>query len=106
MRNEYLEAFLPGSTVSLAVSTSTANVALPNAEGKVKQQLRIFNASDAIVFVKVGITGVTAAVTDMPIPIGGVEIITLDPTQLGPLYLAGIRASGTGTIYATVGVGY
>jgi hypothetical protein len=105
MRNEYLEAFLPGGTVSLAVSGTTANVALPNAEGKVKQQLRIFNASDAIVFVKVGATGVTAAVTDMPIPIGGVEIITLDPIQ-APLYLAGIRATGSGTIYATVGVGY
>ncbi len=104
MRNENLEPFVPGSTVSLAVTTSSARVALPNADGKVKQQVRIYNAGSGLAFIRIDDVNGVALVTDMPIPPDMVEVLTLAPTQT-PRYLCAITASGTATLYATPGAG-
>jgi len=104
MRNEIVDPFFPGTTVSLAVTTSTGNVSLTGADGKGKRQLRLYNAGSVAVFIRIGVTGVVAAVTDMPIPPGAVEVITLRDAS-GQMFLAGITASSTATLYATVGEG-
>ncbi len=63
--------------------------------------VRVFNAASVTVFVKFGTSAVTAATTDLPIPPGGVEIFAAGAAT----YIAGITASGTGTLYATPGFG-
>jgi hypothetical protein len=104
MRLDNSEPFSPGVTVSLAATAATGNVALTNATGKVKQQLRIYNAGAEAVFIKLGGSTVTAAVTDMPVPAGLVEVISI-PVTGAAVYVAGITASGNCTVYATVGEG-
>jgi hypothetical protein len=92
-----MRAFKPGSTVSLSVSSSTASVAL----GSQAETVRIFNATAVTVFVRFGTDSATAALTDMPIPAGAVE--SFAPSRAN--FIAGITASGAGTIYVTVGEG-
>lgn len=104
MRNENIEPFVPGSTVSLAVTTTSARVALPNAMGLVKQQVRVYNAGSALAFVRFDDVNGVALTTDMPIPPDMVEVLTLTPTQ-SARYLCAITASGTATLYATPGAG-
>ena len=104
MRLDSAEPFTPGTTVSLAATTSTGRVALTGASGKIKQQLRLYNAGSVAVFINLGGSTVTAAVTDMPVPAGYTEVISIPPGD-GARYIAGITASGTATLYATVGDG-
>jgi hypothetical protein len=91
--------FTPGATVSLAVTTTTGNVALTgNGE-----QLELTNAGTATVFVALGGTSVTAAVTDYPVLTGSSKLITRNPDS--HTRIAGITAAGTATLYITVGRG-
>lgn len=106
MRNEILEAFTPGSTVKLTATTSTGAVALTGADGKLKRQVRLYNAGSVVVFVKIGASGVTAATTDMPLAPGVPELITVQDANGSARYLAGITVSGSADVYATVGEGF
>jgi hypothetical protein len=91
--------FTPGATVSVAATTSTGNVALTgNGE-----QLEVQNTGAVTVFVNLGTSAVTAAVTDYPVLAGQSKLITRNPD--GHTYLAAITASGTATVYVTIGRG-
>lgn len=90
------------STVSISATTSSANVALPS--GVPARQLRIFNNAGAVAFVAFGGSGITASTsTSVPIAVGAVEVLSI-PSEAN--YVAAILASGTGSIYFTVGFGY
>jgi len=98
-----MRAFKPavGGTVSLAVTTTSASVAMllvPDSE----HQVRLYNAGSATVFVNRGGSGVTATTSNMPLPAGAVEVLTYTGSAT---HLAAITASGTATLYATVGEG-
>jgi hypothetical protein len=91
--------FLPGSTASLAVTSSTGNVALNNGE-----TVLIQNTGSNTAFFKVGLgSALTAATTDTPLQAGGSIVVDLQVGQSN--YLAAITASSTTTLYATSGEG-
>lgn len=92
-------AFSPGTTASLAVSAATASVQLTGSGANVEVQ----NTSTVNMFVKLGTSAVTAAVTDYPILPGQSKIISRDAST--QTYVAAITASGSGTLYATPGEG-
>lgn len=94
-----LAPFTPGATVSLAVTSSTGNVAL----GTGGDQVLISSAAGGnIAFIKFGTaSSVIAATTDTPILPGTVQVLTLPP---GSTYLAAI-GSATTTLYLTRGDG-
>lgn len=92
--------FTPGATVSLAVTTSTARIALPVTKGP---QIRIASvAANAATFIRFGTVTVNAAVTDVPILPGTVEVFTVPP---GATHVAAITGTSTATLYFTAGDG-
>lgn len=92
--------FTPGPTSLLAVTSSTGRVAFATPRGS---QVRIVSAvGGQACFVKFGDVTVTAAVTDMPILPGAIEVFTIPP---GSTYVAAITASSTATLYFTSGDG-
>lgn len=94
-----MNPFTPGATVSRAVTSTTANVAL----GTGGLQVRVVSpAGGAIAFIKFGADNtVEAAVTDTPILPGTIEVLTRAP---GAAYVAAIGTNGT-TLYFTTGDG-
>jgi hypothetical protein len=104
-RDTIQDPFTAGATVSLAVTTASASVALTGAAGKGKQQVRLYNAGTALIFYKIGASGVAAAVTDVPLPAGMVEVITVLDAGGSARFIAAIAGTGTATLYATVGQG-
>lgn len=94
-----LNPFTPASTVSRSVTATTANVALPGLTGN---QVRVASSADnAIAFIRFGASTVEAAVTDMPILPGTVEVFTVQPSMS---HVAAIGTTGT-TLYFTAGDG-
>lgn len=98
-----MRAFKPkqGGTVSLAATNSSSRVALVGATDA-PYQVRIYNAGPATAFLGRGDSSVTAATTNMPLPAGVVEVITLDGSVT---HLAAITPSGAATLYFTTGEG-
>lgn len=91
-----------GSTVNLAVTGSTGAVALGTL-GQGGSTVRIYNAGAATVFINFGISTVEAATaTSIPVPAGAIEVYSVGPSVT---HVAGITASGTATLYATLGQG-
>jgi len=98
-------AFLPqANTVNVAISNTSANVALGAVFGTTGNQVRVHNSSSSTVFVAFGGSNtVTASVsTSLPLPPGDVEVFT---TPQGTTYIAVIAAAAGGTLYATLGEG-
>lgn len=95
-------AFSPmGSTVNLAATTSTGNVAL-SGFGVGGGNVRLYNSGSVVVFVNFGGAAVTAVLTtSMPLAPGASEVFAVGEGQ----YMAGITASGSATVYATIGQG-
>jgi hypothetical protein len=92
--------FSAGSTVSLAATTATANVALaPNAGAGNSVRISSLTAN-SLSFIKFGTSGVTAALTDIPILPGTITTLTIPP---GTTHVAGITAATTATLYFTSG---
>ena len=98
------QAFTPSldgtvSTIQVAASTSNASGTLtPPASGLF--QVRVYNSCPTTAFIKFG---GTAAVTDMPIPAGVVEMFTV---PAGTTAVGVILATGSGcTVYFTHGRG-
>lgn len=89
------------STVAISASTTSAGAALV---GLTKSQdcLRIMNDTSVTVFVRLGTGSQTAVTTDLPVLAKSVELFGIDPDET---HVAVITASGTGTVYATVGKG-
>lgn len=97
-------AFCPAGTASIAVSTSTNQVAISGASATTTPPtVRILNDASVTVFMKFGTSSsVTAAVTDMPILAGTSETFTVPQ---GMTNMAAITAAGTGSVYITTGDG-
>ena len=108
MRNEILYPFVPvpAGTKNLAVTTTTARVAITALSGVGRMQARIYNAGSVPVFVEVGdVTVVAVVASGMPIAPGATELITVPDAAGVARYVAGITASGTATLYITPGEG-
>jgi hypothetical protein len=98
------QAFTPNldgtvGTVAVAASTTNANGTLtPPAAGLF--QVRVFNACSTTAFIKFG---GTAATTDMPVPAGALEVLTV---SAGTTSVGVILATGSGcNVYFTHGRG-
>lgn len=94
-----MNPFSPGPTVTLAVTTTTGRVALTGTG----PSLEVQNAGAVTMFVKLGSSSVTAAVTDYPILPGQSKVIGVDVST--QTHIAAITASSTATLYATTGQG-
>ena len=92
-----MPAFLPGPTVSLSATTSSSSISL----GTQARTVRVYNAGSVAVFIKFGNTSATAATTDLPIAPGSVEAFDTRKADI----VAGSTASGSATVYFTVGEG-
>lgn len=97
------EAFSPiGDSASIAMTTSSGNVALPG-DTSVAATVRIHNSATAPCGVKFGKdSSVTAAMTDFVIGAGGTEVVSIPPDIT---HYAAILSTGTGTVYAQRGGG-
>jgi hypothetical protein len=93
--------FTPGATVSRAVTSSSARVALPTTRGN--QILVTSPGGEATTsFIKFGASDVVAVATDTPILAGTVQVFSVPP---GNTHVAAINASGAQTLYFTGGDG-
>jgi hypothetical protein len=93
------------ATASISVTTTTARAAIDGApQGEF--QLRLYNAGTATAFYALGNSSVEAAATDVPLPSGAIEVITITNPQQNPVtHIAAITASSTATLYVTTGNG-
>jgi hypothetical protein len=95
----------PAATASIAVTTSNARAAIKQ-QPTGAHQLRLFNAGTATAFWTFGDGAVTAATTDIPLPSGAIEVVTIpNATNAPTTHIAAIAASGTATLYLTTGQG-
>jgi hypothetical protein len=92
---------ITAATRNLACASSTASAALASAVTN-PQQVVAFNSGTATIFVEFGTSGVTAATTTgYPIGAGMKESLTVSQAT----HFACIVASGTQTLYVTLGSG-
>lgn len=96
------DTFTPtGTTKNITASATTSSVALPVSTQS--RSVRVYNATDVVVFLEFGISTVEAAVaTSMPFGPGAVEYVEIGPAVT---HVAGITAAGSGTVYFTEGFG-
>lgn len=102
-----MKPFTPAddATASIAASVSTASTAIKQ-QPTGAHQLRLFNAGSATVFWAAGNAAVTAALTDIPLPAGAIEVVTLPNATASPTtHVAAVTASGTATLYLSTGQG-
>lgn len=95
-----LMPFTPTNSVTRAVTTSTANVAL--ARKGANQVLIYAPAANAVAFIKFGDSTVTATTSDIAIAPGFNRIFTIPPDVT---HVAAITAASTATLYFTNGDG-
>lgn len=91
------------SSVAITGTTNRAALKLSASRGGQMYNVRVFNDSSATAFIAFGNSAVTAAITDIPVGPGMVEVFTLPVDETDHNYIAGIGASGT--IYASAGYG-
>lgn len=89
-------------TTAVSVSGTTASGALNLPTAPSNSSVRVYNGTAVTVFVQFGNSAVAATTAKMPIPAGAVEVFQIGDATT---YIAGITASGTGTLYATTGRG-
>jgi hypothetical protein len=96
------EAFKPANftAASISATTSTGSVAL-NRGGLMNSACRVYNAGSATVFLNFGVSDVTAATTNYPLPAGAIEVLDIGAAT----YAAAITSSGTATVYFICGLG-
>jgi hypothetical protein len=109
-------SFLPNDrgTLTVSVTSTSANNALLRAPASGVFQVRVYNVGSALVFIRfaevtvnsAGVvdlaTTVEATNADIPIPPLSVSIFTVDS---GTTRIAAITASSTATLYVTTGEG-
>jgi hypothetical protein len=88
-----------GASASLAVTASPAALSLPAAIAQGGGTIRLLTSGSQLIFLR--FDGTNAAVTDMPMLPGTVEVFALAP---GMSISAIAAATGT-TLYATAGAG-
>jgi len=98
--------FSPKESTSLAVTTTSGNVSLGAyvGTGQTRPQVRLYNKGAADIFIAFGGNSVTALTSDMILPAGALEVLSLDEGAL-QRYIAAITLSGTATLYITTGGG-
>lgn len=82
---------LPSTTTSAGDSTRISNVS--------DVCVRVYNSSSVIVFINFGAAATTSK---MPIPPGVVEVFQISPNTTT---IQAITSAGSGTLFATTGVG-
>jgi hypothetical protein len=93
------QPFRPAGTAAAAASTAVTNVALNGGGGAVL----IYNAAAATAFFRLGgASGLSAAVSDTPVPAGARMLVDAGPFVSNA---AVVLSSGTGTVYFTLGDG-
>lgn len=94
--------FTPGASVTLAVSTSTARVALPTGAGT--RFLLQTESGNAVIYFLAGSVTVVATTAGTPMLADKMKVFTLDP---GATYIAAICANNgeTGNLHITRGEG-
>ncbi|MDE8344818.1 MAG: hypothetical protein POH28_01395 [Acidocella sp.] len=93
------QPFRPAGTASAAASTSVATIGLVGGGGAVL----VYNASNATAFFRLGgATALTATGADTPVPAGGRILVGGGPFVS---HAAVVLASGSGTVYFTLGDG-
>lgn len=93
------------ATASIAVTTASASAAIKR-QPTGAHQIRLYNAGAATLFWAFGDAAVTASLTDVPLPPGAIEVITLANAANAPIsHIAAITPSGSATLYATTGQG-
>lgn len=102
-----MKPFTPVDDATLAIVATTASAsAAIKRQPTGAHQLRLYNAGSATVFWAAGGAGVTAETTDVPLPGGAIEVVTLsNATAAAATHIAAITASGTATLYLTTGQG-
>ena len=107
--DRYNRPFAPldDATSEIDVSGSTGNVALALTDslGGQVSNIRIYNDGTATAWIAFGGSGVTAALTDIPIGPGMAEVFTLPVNETDTTHFAAIAAGATGKIYASIGYG-
>lgn len=95
-------AFNPtnNAVTTLAATSTTATSALQNVTNET--QVRVYNATTCIIFVKFGFSTVTATTADVPIAPGAVEVLSAAPSWT---YVAAITQSCSGNVYFVRGNG-
>jgi len=92
------QPFRPAGTSSIAASTTASTVALAGGGSTVL----VFNATNGTAFFRLGAVGLTAAMTDTPVPAGARMLVDGGPFVS---YASVILGAGTGTVYFTLGDG-
>lgn len=103
-----MKPFTPAiaGTSSIAVTTSTGLRAAIKQQPTGSHQLRLYNAGPSTVFWAFGDAAATASTSDIPLPSGAIEVITLsNPSNAPVTHVSAITASGTATFYLTTGQG-
>ena len=97
---QQITPFSPGgATVSLSATGTTSRVQVQTALNN--RSMRLYNAGTVAAFIVCGdVTVVATTAAGMPLAPGTVEVVTCPA-----LYVAGITATGTATLYVTPGTG-
>jgi hypothetical protein len=97
---------LDDATASISANTTSVRAAIAR-QPMGAHQLRLHNAGASTVFWAAGDAAVSAAVTDIPLPAGAIEVVTVtNPGAQGATHIAAITASGTASLYLTTGQGF
>lgn len=99
-----LEVFDPmtADTTALAATNATGNAAINvPASSAGSLTVRVYNSGTVTIFIAFGGSTVVATTAKMPIPAGNTEVFSIGAAT----YIAGITASGSGTLYVTPGRG-
>lgn len=86
-----------GATTTAVPAPASASAAMNAGVGFVM----LYNAGPNLAFVRWGVGAQTAVITDMPMPVGTVQIFSKGVSDT----LAAVCASGSATIYVTSGEG-
>lgn len=105
MASGILRTFKPlAATQNVSAGVAAQTITFNYVNGT--RALRVHNSGSVVVFasfIGTGATGSAATLTDsMPLPAGGVEVFTIPVDCTG---ISLITASGTATVYTTVGEG-
>ena len=102
-----MKPFAPIDDATASISATTSSASAPIKQQPTgTHQVRLYNAGSATVFWAVGNGVATASATDVPLPAGAIEVITISNAAAAPAtHICAITASGAATLYVTTGEG-
>lgn len=102
-----MESFHPldRATTTISASTSSARGAIAR-QPTGRHQVRLCNATGQTAFYRLCDSDDNATTADVPLPDGGVEVVTVGNADAAPItHVAVILATGSGSFYVTTGRG-